>query len=286
MGTEHGPSGVPAGAPGGLRQEALRGDTGHADGDARTEQDRTVRGSNHAIREGVVVLERTVSVPGEAIEVVEQVAIPELPPGRRTYLVAKRVFDLLASASLIVLTLPVMVVLWVLVRLDSRGPAIFRQDRVGKDGEIFRFYKFRTMYVDARERFPDLYAYDYSPEDVESMFFKLPHDPRLTRLGRRLRRTSLDELPNLFCVLLGRMTMVGPRPEIPEMVAYYRPGQLAKFSVKPGLTGLAQVSGRNILRFQETISADLLYVERRGFWYDLGILVRTVKAVILMMGAH
>lgn len=286
MGTEFGPSGVQAGASGDLRQGGRREDTGDAGGDERTAQERTVRGSNHAIREGVVVLERTVSVPGEAIEVVEQVAIPALPPGRRTYLVAKRAFDLLASASLIVLTLPVMVVLWVLVRLDSRGPAIFRQDRVGKDGEIFRFYKFRTMYVDARERFPDLYAYDYSPEDVESMFFKLPHDPRLTRLGKRLRRTSLDELPNLFCVLLGRMTMVGPRPEIPEMVAYYRPGQLAKFSVKPGLTGLAQVSGRNILRFQETISADLLYVEHRGFWYDLGILLRTVKAVILMMGAH
>jgi len=142
------------------------------------------------------------------------------------------------------------------------------------------------MYVDARERYPDLYAYDYSPEDVEKMFFKLPHDPRLTRLGKRLRRTSLDELPNLFCVLLGRMTLVGPRPEIPEMVAYYRDDQLMKFSVKPGLTGLAQVSGRNILKFQETIAADLAYVEQRGFSRDMWILVRTVKAVLLMMGAH
>lgn len=285
METEHGPSGVPAGAPG-VWAGAAGGEVTATGIDAARQESRTVRGAAHAILEGRVVVERTVAVPGEAIEVVEHVEVPTLPAAPRGYAIAKRVTDVVVSALLIVLTLPVMFLLWLLVRLDSRGPAIFRQDRVGKDGRVFRFYKFRTMYVDARERFPDLYAYDYSPEDVETMFFKLPHDPRLTRVGRRLRRTSLDELPNLLCVLLGRMTLVGPRPEIPEMVAYYSDAQLAKFSVKPGLTGLAQVSGRNILRFQETIAADLTYVENRSFRHDIVILLRTVKAVILMMGAH
>ena len=285
MGTEHGPSGVPAGAPG-VWAGAVVGDMTVTGVDGGGQEGRTVRSVAHTILEGRVVLERTVAVPGEAIEVVEHVEVPALPATPRGYAIAKRVTDVVVSALLIALTIPVMFLLWLLVRLDSRGPAIFRQDRVGKDGRVFRFYKFRTMYVDARERFPDLYAYDYSPEDVETMFFKLPHDPRLTRVGRRLRRTSLDELPNLLCVLLGRMTLVGPRPEIPEMVAYYSDAQLAKFSVKPGLTGLAQVSGRNILRFQETIAADLNYVENRSFRHDIVILLRTVKAVILMMGAH
>ena len=246
----------------------------------------TLFSTRQAMVDGRVVVERITSLPDDQIEVIERIEVPALPPDRVVYAHAKRAVDVVGSATLIILTSPAMALLWIAVRLDSRGPAIFRQERVGRDGRIFRFYKFRTMYVDARERYPDLYAYDYSPEDVETMFFKLPHDPRLTRLGKRLRRTSLDELPNLFCVLLGRMTLVGPRPEIPEMVPYYSDDQLTKFSVKPGLTGLAQVSGRNILRFQETIAADLAYVETRGFLRDLWILLRTFKAVVLMMGAH
>lgn len=197
----------------------------------------------------------------------------------------KRALDLVLTAVLIIATAPVVALLAIVVALDSPGPPIFRQRRVGRDGELFWFYKFRTMYTDARQRFPDLYAYDYTEADVDSMYFKLPHDPRLSRVGSWLRRTSLDELPNLLCVLKGDMSLVGPRPEIPEMVQYYRPEQLAKFSVKPGLTGLAQVSGRNVLRFQQTIACDLRYVARRSFWYDLGILVRTPLTVVLMIGA-
>jgi lipopolysaccharide/colanic/teichoic acid biosynthesis glycosyltransferase len=157
--------------------------------------------------------------------------------------------------------------------------------RVAKDGRLFTFYKFRTMQVDARQKFPELYRYEYSEEEINRMRFKLLDDPRLTRLGRHLRKTTLDEIPNLVSVLVGDMTLVGPRPEIPEMLRYYTSEQLEKFSVKPGVTGLAQVSGRGVLRFQETIIADLEYVRRRSFWFDMEIVVRTIKVVFLRLGA-
>jgi lipopolysaccharide/colanic/teichoic acid biosynthesis glycosyltransferase len=208
------------------------------------------------------------------------------PPRSAAYHLTKRAIDVVLASMLLVATAPVIAVIALLIRLDSRGRAIFVQHRVGANGRLFRFYKFRTMYVDARERFPELYAYDYGDDELESMFFKLPYDPRCTRVGKRLRRTSLDELPNLFNVLKGDMTFVGPRPEIPEMLPYYEPEQLCKFAVTPGMTGLAQVSGRNILRFVETNAKDIEYVQRRSLRLDLSILVRTVGVVFLMIGAH
>ncbi|MGH2704372.1 MAG: sugar transferase [Actinomycetota bacterium] len=203
----------------------------------------------------------------------------------RSYRIAKRSLDLLGGLILLVLTLPIQLVIGLAIALDSRGSVLFRQVRLGEGGKPFRFFKFRTMYADARERFPELYAYRYSDEEIRQMYFKLPGDPRLTRVGRHLRRTSLDELPNLVNVILGQMSLVGPRPEIPEMYGYYRAEQLPKFSVKPGLTGMAQVGGRNILRFQETIERDLEYVRRRSFLVDLWILVRTPLVVFQMLGA-
>ncbi len=208
-----------------------------------------------------------------------------VPQGSWFYEFSKRAADIMISAIFLLFSLPLIAVLAFVVRLDSSGPALFKQERVGKDGRPFRFYKFRTMYVDARQRFPELYTYRYEDDEVHSMFFKLPYDPRSTRVGRRLRRTSLDELPNLFNVLKGDMSLVGPRPEIPEMLRYYLPEQMVKFAVKPGLTGVAQTTGRNILRFQETIAADLSYVATRGIWTDVRIFVKTPFVVLLMLGA-
>jgi lipopolysaccharide/colanic/teichoic acid biosynthesis glycosyltransferase len=184
-----------------------------------------------------------------------------------------------------VVSAPLIAVVAILIRIDSPGPIIFRQIRVGHGGRLFAFYKFRTMWVDARERYPELYAYQYSDDEIRSMFFKVVHDPRLTRVGRHLRKTSLDELPNLINVVRGDMTLVGPRPEIPEMLRYYTSEQLEKFSVKPGLTGLAQVNGRAVLRFQETLAADLDYIARRSVRLDLWILLRTVHVVLKRAGA-
>jgi lipopolysaccharide/colanic/teichoic acid biosynthesis glycosyltransferase len=209
----------------------------------------------------------------------------DAPPRSVAYHVAKRACDLVAGLVGLVLTLPLAIVLAIIIKLDSPGPVIFRQYRVGSGGRLFAFYKFRTMWVDARERFPYLYNYLYSDDEIRTMYFKVLDDPRLTRFGRHLRKTSLDELPNLINVLRGNMSLVGPRPELPEMLRYYTPEQTMKFAVQPGVTGLAQVTGRGVLRFQETIAADLEYCRRRSFWFDCVILLRTIKAVVLRVGA-
>jgi lipopolysaccharide/colanic/teichoic acid biosynthesis glycosyltransferase len=202
-----------------------------------------------------------------------------------SYQIAKRALDIVFSLMALLLAFPVMAVIAVVIRLGSPGPALFRQCRVGKDGRLFTFYKFRTMWADARERFPELYAYQYSEQEVGTMYFKQPEDPRLTPFGRWLRTTSLDELPNFINVLFGQMTLVGPRPEIPQMLPYYTEAQLTKFSVTPGLTGLAQISGRASLRFLETIVVDLDYCRRRSLKFDLWIFMMTVKSIVLRSGA-
>ena len=139
--------------------------------------------------------------------------------------------------------------------------------------------------MDARERFPELYRYEYTPEEFRAFRFKNAEDLRLTRFGRRLRKTTFDELPNLINVLKGDMTLVGPRPEIPEMARLYQPYQMKKFSVKPGVTGLAQVNGRGLLTIGETIRLDLEYVENRCWKLDLLILLKTIKVTVLRIGA-
>jgi lipopolysaccharide/colanic/teichoic acid biosynthesis glycosyltransferase len=229
---------------------------------------------------------RAAGAPPSVEEALAAAARAEAPPRPWYYAPAKRAADVVLASCLLVLTAPLIGLLALVIRLDSKGPAVFRQQRVGKYGELFWFRKFRTMYVDARERFPHLYAYDYTPDEIDSLYFKLAYDPRCTRVGRWLRRTSLDELPNLLNVIKGEMTLVGPRPEIPEMLPFYGPEQLCKFAVTPGMTGLAQVSGRNILRFVETNAKDVEYVAHRSLRFDAAILVRTIWVVVLMIGAH
>ena len=211
-------------------------------------------------------------------------SVPVLPTPR-PYAAAKRSLDILVSAVVLVLALPVLPLIALLVRLDSPGPIVFRQRRVGRGGKVFSFYKFRTMRVDARTRFPEMYAYRYTRQQFLDMLLKTPDDPRLTRVGRTLRRTSLDELPNLVNVLRGDMSLVGPRPELPEMVPYYSEDELSKFAVRPGVTGLWQVSGRAILRNGQQLEADVRYVKSRSLGFDLGILARTAKVVVLRIGA-
>lgn len=196
-----------------------------------------------------------------------------------------RAFEVTVAIVALLLTLPVTLPLALLIRLTSPGPALFFQDRLGRGAKRFRFVKFRTMHVDARQRFPELYAYSYDDETIQRMKFKLDNDPRLTAVGRVLRKTSLDELPNFWNVLRGDMALVGPRPEIPEMLPYYKGDMRRKFDVRPGVTGLAQVSGRGYLGFMDTVALDLEYVRRRSLRYDLWILVRTVKKVLTGDGA-
>lgn len=196
-----------------------------------------------------------------------------------------RLRDIVFSLLMMVVTFPLTLIIGLLIKLDSPGPALFKQTRVGQHGEPFTFYKFRTMHVDARDLYPELYAYVYTPEELKTMTFKLVDDPRLTRFGERLRKTSLDELPNFINVLKGDMSLVGPRPDIPEMVKYYKGWQQAKFTVKPGITGYAQTNGRGLLTFQETLCYDVQYVQERSFGKDLWILARTIVITLRRIGA-
>jgi len=198
---------------------------------------------------------------------------------------AQRALEIAIALPLLILALPVMLLLALIIRLDSPGPVIFRQVRVGRHGRLFRFAKFRTLYVDARQRWPELYAYSYSPDEVAALYFKLRDDPRVTRVGRWLRKSTLDELPNLWNVIVGDVALIGPRPEIPEMLPYYDDDGLAKFAVRPGITGLAQVRGRGDLSFRDTVDFDLEYVYTRSFWLDVDIAVRTVLCTVLRKGA-
>jgi lipopolysaccharide/colanic/teichoic acid biosynthesis glycosyltransferase len=196
-----------------------------------------------------------------------------------------RACEIVVASLMLVLTLPLMLAVAAIVKLDSPGPVVFRQVRVGRNGRLFRFAKFRTLYVDARERWPHLYAYRYTAEEVAQFHFKLKNDPRVTRVGRWLRKSTLDELPNLWNVLTGEVALVGPRPEIPEMLPYYTDETLAKFSVRPGVTGLAQVRGRGDLSFLDTVALDVEYVRTRRPRLDFEILLRTFICTVIRRGA-
>lgn len=197
----------------------------------------------------------------------------------------QRALEVLIAAAALMITLPVMLLLAALIRRGTEGPALFSQNRVGAGRKAFRFVKFRTLYADARKRYPELYAYKYAPEQLEHLRFKVENDPRVTPQGDWMRKSTLDELPNFWNVLKGDMALVGPRPEIPEMLPYYKDEMLLKFAVRPGITGLAQISGRGRLGFYETVALDVEYVKNRSFWLDLKILLKTAQKIITRDGA-
>ena len=205
--------------------------------------------------------------------------------GRDAWDVIYRCFEFVAALALMFLTLPVMAVVAAVIKLGTPGKVLFFQERVGKGGKTFQFVKFRTMYADAAQRFPDLYRYQYDADEIKTLVFKIKEDPRLTPQGRWLRKTSLDELPNFWNVLTGDMALVGPRPEIPQMLPYYQGEWMEKFRVRPGVTGLAQISGRGSLSFRETAELDIQYVRHRSRREDFSILFKSVRSVLLAIGA-
>lgn len=198
---------------------------------------------------------------------------------------AHRLFEIVFAAIALLLTAPLMLLIALIIRLDGPGPVLFFQKRLGKNGKPFTFVKFRTLYADARQRFPELYAYQYSHDELSDLKFKIDNDPRVTRCGVWLRKSSLDELPNFWNVLTGDMALVGPRPEIPEMLRYYHGEMLMKFCVRPGVTGPAQISGRGRLKFYDTVQFDLEYVRQHSFRYDLKVLLKTLQKVLMHDGA-
>ena len=197
-------------------------------------------------------------------------------------LVMKGLFDRCAAAGALVVLAPVMAILATTIWLHDRGPALFTQIRIGKDGREFRIYKFRTMVVDAEQRRAELLAIS----DSDGVLFKLRQDPRVTAVGTHLRRWSMDELPQLFNVFLGHMSLVGPRPAVPDEVAKYADHVRRRLVVKPGLTGLWQVNGRSDLSWDESVRLDLRYVENWSFALDLQILWKTISALLRGSGAY
>jgi lipopolysaccharide/colanic/teichoic acid biosynthesis glycosyltransferase len=226
-----------------------------------------------------------------------------------------RFFDIaLASVGLIV-ALPLMLTTAVVIGLDSPGPVLFRHRRPacsvrvrGRDLEerldlrpppggfnpdaeywvpsYFTLLKFRTMYRDSRARFPAHFPDVYAKEDFRSRFPHVENDPRITRVGRVLRKLSVDELPNLWSVLVGDMSLVGPRPELPEVLQYHTPEEMIKFTLKPGVTGLSQVRGRKLLTWGEMLALDLQYARTRSMALDIKIILLTVRQVITAHGAQ
>ncbi len=194
----------------------------------------------------------------------------------------KRALDILVSALALLLLVPLFATIALLIIGSSRGTVFFVQDRIGKDGRPFRFIKFRSMYVDAEARRAAL----LDQSDREGLTFKQKFDPRVTSIGRILRRTSLDELPQLFNVLRGDMSLVGPRPGLPEEVAAYPPRALRRLDMLPGITGIWQVSGRADVGFDEMIEMDIAYIRAASLALDLKIMLRTVGAVVSGRGAY
>lgn len=199
----------------------------------------------------------------------------------------KRLFDILFSLAILLMGSPLYVILACAVKLSSKGPIFFLDERVGKNGELFRCYKFRTMFIDAPDKLHALLETNPSLKQEWLYFQKLSHDPRVTGIGSFLRKSSLDELPQFFNVLAGSMSVVGPRPvtrkEIEERFDLKAPKIL---SVKPGITGLWQTTGRSNLSYSERIALEELYVDTRDFWLDIKIIMKTVPAVLASKGAR
>ena len=197
----------------------------------------------------------------------------------------KRLFDVVTSITLLVLLLPLLTVIAFVVSLDG-GTIFFTQDRLGFKGQHFKMWKFRSMIPNADAKLLQMLEQDEAQREYWEVWRKLPNDPRTTVVGTWLRRLSLDELPQLWNVLKGEMSMVGPRPILPNEVALWGERLSDYQQVRPGITGLWQVSGRSRLSYEERITLDLIYIDGRGAWLDTKILVRTVGVVVAIHGAH
>jgi exopolysaccharide biosynthesis polyprenyl glycosylphosphotransferase len=195
---------------------------------------------------------------------------------------AKRAFDLVVSSLALVGLLPVIVAVAVAIKVDSRGPVLFKQERVGKDGRRFNVWKFRTMVIDAEAQLDSLRHLN----EAEGPLFKMVNDPRVTRVGRFLRALSLDELPQLANVQRGEMSLVGPRPALAREMEGWTTDLHERLRVKPGLTGMWQVSGRSDVSFEEYVRLDLYYVDNWSLWTDLAIVAKTVPTVLFRRGAY
>ncbi len=188
------------------------------------------------------------------------------------YFFIKKIIDLLGSIIGLILLSPILIITAIAIKLDSKGPVFFIQERVGKNEQAFNMYKFRSMVIDAEERLYKL----KDKNEMSGPMFKMKDDPRITKIGRFIRKTSIDELPQLFNVLKGEMSLVGPRPNLPREVIKFTDYQKNKFLAKPGLTCYWQVMGRNNIDFEDWIELDIKYIRKRNTWEDIKLIFKTV----------
>lgn len=201
---------------------------------------------------------------------------------KRFYHATKRVFDIVASALGLIILSPLFLVIAILIKLEDHGPVFYKQKRVGKDEKEFDMYKFRSMHVDADKRLAELKA----KNEVDGPMFKMKNDPRITKIGYFIRKTSIDELPQLLNVLKGDMSLVGPRPPLPSEVAEYTPYDMQRLLVTPGCSGLWQATVRNSVGFHEMVQLDLEYIQKSSLWFDTKILFWTVKVLFKPNSAY
>ena len=194
----------------------------------------------------------------------------------------KRVFDTTLSLLGLIALSPVFLVIALLVKITSKGPVFYAQKRVGKGGRVFNFYKFRSMVINADEIKKTLMAQN----EATGPIFKMKHDPRITTVGRFIRKYSLDELPQLFNVLKNDMSLVGPRPPIPEEVRKYKKWQTQRLSIQPGITCIWQTSGRSRIGFEDWVRMDIYYIKNWSLWLDIKLLFKTIKTVVTADGAY
>ncbi|MED1863944.1 sugar transferase [Fictibacillus nanhaiensis] len=194
----------------------------------------------------------------------------------RFYEMSKRLMDIIGALAGIILLLPLFIIVAFLIKKeDSNGPIFFKQIRVGKNGKKFYMYKFRSMVSDAEEKLTELLQFN----EIEGAMFKMKEDPRITKIGKFIRKTSIDELPQLWNVLQGDMSLVGPRPPLPREVKEYNSYHIQRLLVTPGCTGLWQVSGRNHMSFEEMVNLDIQYISERSVFFDIKIILQTVKVL-------
>ncbi|WP_290033360.1 sugar transferase [Ligilactobacillus cholophilus] len=198
------------------------------------------------------------------------------------YRTCKRIFDIVASLLGLILLSPVFLIVAIAIKLDDGGPVFYNQSRIGKDGKKFKMFKFRSMKVNADKEIDKL----QQQNEVKGAMFKMKNDPRITKVGRFIRKTSIDEFPQLLNVLLGEMSIVGPRPPLPREVAKYTDYDKQRLFVCPGCTGLWQVTLRNSVGFDEMVNIDLYYIKHRSLWLDLKIMIKTIKVIFVPNTAY
>ncbi|MDB1941595.1 sugar transferase [Clostridium tertium] len=211
----------------------------------------------------------------ERLQIEEQEIIQIERKESTLYKVSKRALDVIASFLGLVILSPILLIVAILIKLESKGPAIFSQSRIGLNGKEFKMYKFRSMVQNAEELKEKL----AKQNEMSGPMFKMKNDPRVTKVGKFIRKTSIDELPQLLNILKGDMTLVGPRPSLPREVEKFESWMLKRLEVKPGLTCYWQVSGRNNIDFYEWMKLDLKYVNDMGFWLDIKLIFKTVTVL-------